>query len=85
MAAQEGHTAVVAALLEARADVNAAKNDGATPLFMAAQKGHTAVVAALLEARADVNAATDDGATPLFIAAQDGPHCGRGCAPRGAR
>jgi ankyrin repeat protein len=58
-AAWEGDLEQVKALIEARADVNAATNDGATPLFIAAQEGHTAVVAALLEARADVNAAAE--------------------------
>ena len=42
MAVQEGYAAVVAALLEARAAVDQAKPDGATPLFMAAQEGYEA-------------------------------------------
>ena len=38
MAAQEGHEAVVKALIEAGADVNKADDDGETPLYMAASK-----------------------------------------------
>ena len=71
-AAQGGHTAVAAALIHARADVNAAMTGGATPLYAAAQNGHTAVAAALIHARADVNAASTDGTTPLYVAAQEG-------------
>ena len=37
IAAEEGHEAVVRALIEAGADVNKATDDGETPLFMAAQ------------------------------------------------
>jgi ankyrin repeat protein len=76
MASQNGHTAVVAALLAHKAtDVNQAQTDtGSTPLFMASQKGHAAVVAALLAHEAtDVNQArTDEGSTPLFAASLEG-------------
>eukprot|EP00947_MAST-08B_sp_MAST-8B-sp1_P000962 g962.t1 len=49
VAAQEGHTAVVQALLAGGADPSLRrKTDGATPLFMAAQKGHAGIVKALL-------------------------------------
>ena len=45
IAAQNGHEAVVRALIEAGADVGvAAPGNGMTPLFMAAQNGHEAVV-----------------------------------------
>ena len=37
LAAQQGHTHVVMELIKAGADVNLARNDGATPLYMAAQ------------------------------------------------
>ena len=56
IAAQEGHKAIVSALLAAGADKNAAIKDGATPLFVAAQQGHEAAVSALLAADADMNA-----------------------------
>ena len=63
-------------MLAAGADVNQAKTDGATPLFIAAQNGHAEVVAQLLAAGADVNKAPTSGfyseATALYIAAQYG-------------
>ena len=60
------------ALIEAGADVNQARDDGAKPLYIAAQQGHEAIVRALMELGADVNKETDNGATPLLIAAQKG-------------
>ena len=39
MASQNGHSAVVANLCEAGANVNQARDDGATPLWMACQEG----------------------------------------------
>jgi predicted LPLAT superfamily acyltransferase len=72
MASQDGHCDVVEALLRGGADVNKAKKDGTTPLFMASQKGHCDVVEALLRGGADVNKARNDGATPLFMASHNG-------------
>ncbi len=43
---------VVEALLLGGADVNKAKKDGATPLYMASQSGHCDVVEALLLSKA---------------------------------
>ena len=52
-------------------DVNKAKEDGITPLYVAAHKGHTSVVELLLKADGvDVNKGIEDGTTPLFIASQ---------------
>ena len=56
VAAQQGHDAVVRALLDAGADKDLADNDGATPLFVAAENGHGAIVRALLDASADKTA-----------------------------
>jgi ankyrin repeat protein len=65
MATQLGRAEAVSMLLEARADVNAAK----TMLYVAAQLGRAEVARMLLEAKADVNAAKNNGVTLLCIAA----------------
>ena len=71
-AVQEGDIEPLRALvMELGANVNQAKQNGATPLFVAAQEGHLEVVRALVtELGANVNQANQDGATPLFVAAQ---------------
>jgi ankyrin repeat protein len=52
------------------ADVNQAKDRGATPLFIAAQNGHLNVVRTLVkELGADINTAGPDGVSPLMTAA----------------
>jgi hypothetical protein len=61
-------------LLKHGAAVDAANNDGTTPLFIAAVNGHTAIVRALLLAGADASIKTKRGDTPLMIAEQDGHH-----------
>ena len=68
IAAERGNLTVVRLLLEAGADVNAAKADGATALMVAAFNGHSEVVRLLLEAGADKNAAREDGVTALMAA-----------------
>jgi ankyrin repeat protein len=77
-AAFKGELDVVQKLLEAKAEVNAQDNDGATALHKAisganthAKAPHIAVVEALLKAKADVNL-TDEGITPLAVANQAG-------------
>jgi|AntAceMinimDraft_1070359.scaffolds.fasta_scaffold151148_1 ankyrin repeat protein len=78
MAAQNGHAAVAAMLLEAgaRMDLGFDNNTGCTPLYIAAQLGHDGVVATLVDAGADVNEARDQqlGITPLLISAINGRH-----------
>jgi len=55
------------------ADINVARDDGATPLYFAAYKGHSEVVQHLLEKEGiEVNKADKYGDTPLYIAAQNG-------------
>ena len=63
----------VTLLLDARAEVNQARNDNGTiSLLTAAENGHAATVTLLLDARAAVNqTTTDNGATPLWMAAQN--------------
>ena len=55
-AAAEGHTAVVRALIDAGADINATLDSGFTPFFFAVREGHIDVVRVFLEAGVDVNA-----------------------------
>ena len=51
-------------------EVNAATNNGATPLFHAACKGHLEAVQRLLAQKGiEVNKADNNGFTPLYIAA----------------
>jgi len=71
-AANGGHEATAALLLGKGADVNAAEEDGTTPLMRAANRGHEATAALLLGKGADVNAAKKDGCTPLMLAAEEG-------------
>ncbi|HIJ73886.1 MAG TPA: hypothetical protein HPP83_07275 [Candidatus Hydrogenedentes bacterium] len=56
-------------LIEHGADVNAADEDGHTPLLSAASAGKHEVVEFLIERDADVNIADEDGHTPLLAAA----------------
>ena len=58
-AARRGHTEVVKALIENKANVNVSRTtNGVTPLFIAAQEGNTEIVEQLLDHKADVNAST---------------------------
>ena len=52
MAAQNGWTAVVAALIAANANLDLRQKDGATAVYVAAQNGCPATLAALIEGRA---------------------------------
>ncbi|CAK8990518.1 unnamed protein product [Durusdinium trenchii] len=72
IAANRGHLEVVRLLLEAGADKDAVRTDGATALFIAAKNGHLEVVRLMLEAGADKDAVQTEGPTALFIAAQKG-------------
>jgi ankyrin repeat protein len=62
----------VQALLQGGADVDKARDNGATPLYIASQNGHVPVVQALLQGGADVNKARDDGVTPVSAASAKG-------------
>merc|ERR1712032_955014 len=55
------------------ADVTAATEHGATPLFVACKKGHAAIVNTILEYSVkDINHAAHDGVTPLLVAIEIG-------------
>jgi ankyrin repeat protein len=56
MAAEQGHAAVIAALLSAGADVKAANATGTTPLMLAARSGDARAVTMLVENGAEVDA-----------------------------
>ena len=71
-AAKSSDTAAVRALLQKKADVNAAEGDGTTALLWASYKDDVEIADLLIRAGANVNAANDLGATPLWAASQNG-------------
>lgn len=56
IAAQNGHLRILEVLLEHGAKTDAARTDGATPLWIASQMGHDHIVRRLLKAGAKVDA-----------------------------
>jgi cytohesin len=71
-AAMRGDTAAVQKLIAAKADVNAAQNDGATALHWAVYRGDREMVGLLVRAGANPKAANRAGSTPLWLAAIGG-------------
>ena len=71
-AAHAGDAGVVARLVEAGGEVDAATRHGVTPLALASARGHAAVVETLLDAGADANRPSPQGETPLMGAARTG-------------
>ncbi len=68
-ACAEGFPDIVQDLVNARANVNAARNTGATPLFKAAQAGHDEIVKILLSSGADIEVSSRSAhTTPLLLA-----------------
>src|SRR5262250_2829032 len=64
----KGHSIVVAALLEAGADVNAVNQNehwGTTPLHAAAHANQAAIAQLLIDKGADLNAKDLEGRTPM--------------------
>jgi ankyrin repeat protein len=72
MTARHGNVAVMRALLDAGATVDAANNSSETPLFLASSRGNVEQARMLLEKGADIDRPNDKQATPLYIAAQNG-------------
>jgi len=70
--AEGGRLEIINMLLGAGADINKARDNGCTPLYIASQQGKLEVVKVLIEAKAKVDQAMEDGATPLFIASEHG-------------
>ena len=71
-AAEHGDISAVRALLEKKADVNAAQIDGTTALHWAARANNLEMTEMLLKAGARVSAANQSGATPMLLAAMNG-------------
>ena len=71
-AVKNGDRDQVHALLQKKADVNAAEPDGTTALHWAVYRNDVETAVLLLRAGAKVNAANDLGATPLWAASQNG-------------
>jgi ankyrin repeat protein len=72
LAAENGHEAIVMALLEKDANVECRDSFGRIPLHLAAQNGHEAIAMALLEKGANLECTDSSGQTPLSLAAQNG-------------
>ena len=71
-AAKNGDRETLRALVEQKADVDAAEGDGATALHWASYLDDSEAADLLIRAGANVNAANDLGATPLWAASQNG-------------
>jgi ankyrin repeat protein len=71
-AARAGDGRAIAALIQQKADVNAAAIDGTTALHWAVRADDLATVDALIRAGAHVKTTSRHGVTPLYIAADQG-------------
>ena len=65
MACEYGHLEAVRLLLVQRADMEASRLGGFTPLYIACQERHNAVVGLLLASKADANHATESDLSPF--------------------
>jgi len=72
VAAMHGHKGIVRMLLEAGANVKAARNGGITALITAAASGYKEIVSMLLENGSRVDEENDKGATALGWASAQG-------------
>ena len=71
-ASRGGSLEICNALIQAKADVSAADNQGTTALLAASRGGSFAVCDALIQAKADVSAADKQGSTALLAACRGG-------------
>jgi uncharacterized protein len=71
-AAMRGDLSALKKLVEQKANVNAAQNDGATALHWAVFRADKEMVDLLLKAGANPKAANREGATPLWLASVNG-------------
>ncbi len=71
-AAMDADTATVRALLQQKADVNAAQTDGATAIQWAAYRDDLEMADVLIAAGANIKLANREGATPLYLASLNG-------------
>jgi ankyrin repeat protein len=70
-AAKSADRSALRALLDKKADVNAAEADGSTALHWASYNNDLETADVLIRAGANVNAATDLGVTPLWMASEN--------------
>jgi ankyrin repeat protein len=68
----KGDKAAIRALIQQKADVNAAQSDGATALHWAVYRDDLETVDLLVRTGANVKAANRTGATPLYVASLNG-------------
>ena len=67
-----GDRGAVQALVQQKADVNAAQADGATAIQWAVYRDDLEMADALIAAGANIKLANRDGATPLYLASLHG-------------
>ena len=71
-AAAEGQSTLFELLLDAGAQVNKARSDGVTAMWLAAEYGHENCIETLAKLKASVDQTANDGTSPLCIAARNG-------------
>jgi ankyrin repeat protein len=71
-ASYNGHVACVRALVQHKADMDAALADGTTCCYVAAEKGHSELLRFLIQSGAAVDKPDNNSVTPLWRAAERG-------------
>jgi len=71
LASREGGLESVAALLDAKADINKQTADGTTAMIVAIQNGHYKLATYLVERGANPNVTNDKGWNPLYLAVKN--------------